>query len=436
MKAELKKLDGLSRRLQIEVPSATVNAALERMYQQVQRKAKFKGFREGKAPMSMVKTEYKSRVELDVAEEIIREYYDKALTEHSLEPINFPAIEFDGFKENEPLKFAAVFEVRPEVSLKKYKGLEVEKEKLEIKEEVVDKILEDIRKAKATIAPVIELRAAQMGDVAIIDFDGRVDGKPLAGGSAQEHMLELGAKQFIDGFEEGVVGMQPGSKKTLTLKFPEDYQAKDIAGKDVEFDVTLKEIKKKVLPELDDEFAKSMGNHTTLEDLKNEIKKDVVAGEEKRVRDDLKTRILHALVSANPFEVPQSMVKEQKEIITEDVHNRMKQDGMTDAQFEEYKAKWDADFTKSAEFVIRSSMLVNTVAREENLAASDEDFSQRLESYAKQSGIEIEKIKAFYSKPDNRSRLKFQMTEEKVVELLIKEAKVKELAKEKLAPLK
>ncbi|MBK9293451.1 MAG: trigger factor [Oligoflexia bacterium] len=436
MKAELKKLDGLSRRLQIEVPSATVNAALERMYQQVQRKAKFKGFREGKAPMSMVKTEYKSRVELDVAEEIIREYYDKALTEHSLEPINFPAIEFDGFKENEPLKFAAVFEVRPEVSLKKYKGLEVEKEKLEIKEEVVDKILEDIRKAKATIAPVIELRAAQMGDVAIIDFDGRVDGKPLAGGSAQEHMLELGAKQFIDGFEEGVVGMQPGSKKTLTLKFPEDYQAKDIAGKDVEFDVTLKEIKKKVLPELDDEFAKSMGNHTTLEDLKNEIKKDVVAGEEKRVRDDLKTRILHALVSANPFEVPQSMVKEQKEIITEDVHNRMKQDGMTDAQFEEYKAKWDADFTKSAEFVIRSSMLVNTVAREENLAASDEDFSQRLESYAKQSGIEIEKIKAFYSKPDNRSRLKFQMTEEKVVELLIKEAKVKELAKDKLAPLK
>lgn len=436
MKAELQKLDGLGRRLQIEVPADVVNAALEKMYQQVQRQAKFKGFREGKAPMNMVKTEYKGRVEGDVAEQIIREHYDKALNEHQLEPVNFPAIQFDGFKENEPLKFSATFEVRPEIKLKKYKGLEVEKEKLNITDDVVEKIIDDIRKAKATIAPVIELRPAQMGDVAIIDFDGRVDGKPLTGGSAQEHMLELGSKQFIEGFEEGIVGMTAGGKKLLTLKFPDDYQAKDIAGKAVEFDVTLKEIKKKVLPELDDEFAKSMGNHTSLADLRAEIKKDVVTGEEKRVKDDLKTRLLHSLVDANPFELPQSMVAEQKEIIIEDVKNRMSQDGMTDAQFEEYKTKWDADFTKSAEFVIRSSMLVNTVAKEANLVSTEEEFNERLEKYAKQSGIEIEKIKAFYSKPDNRSRLRFQMTEEKVIELLLKDAKVKELPKDKLQPLK
>jgi trigger factor len=431
MKSEVQKLSGLSRRLNVEVPPEVVNLALEKQYKEVQRVAKFKGFREGKAPMSLVKTEYRSKVENDVATQIIQDHYGKALDQHELDPVNYPEIEFQGLKEGEPLKFSATFEVRPDVALKQYTGLEVEKEKLEIKSEMIDTIIEDIRKSKASMVPLIELRSAQMGDVAIIDFHGKTDGHDLPGGSGQEHMLELGANQFIPGFEEGVVGMTSGQSKTISLKFPDDYHAKEIAGKNVEFAVTLKEIKKKVLPALDDEFAKTIG-HDSLELLREEIKKDVEAREEKRVRDDLKNRILHTLVEKNNFEVPKSMVAQQKAVLVNDIHNRMQSQGMAADQFDEYKQKWDSDFEKSAEFVIRSSLLISNIARKENLLSTDEEYEAKLNDYTKQSGIEIEKIRGFYAKPENKSRLRFQMTEEKVMSFLIEKAKIKEVPREKL----
>ncbi len=432
MKSDIQKLEGLSRKLQVEVPADIVNAALDKMYKEVQRKAKFAGFRPGKAPIEKVKSQYKTDVEYDVVDRIVREHYTKALDEHDIYPVSMPAIDFEPLKANEPFKFTAVFEVRPDVKLKKYKGLEVEKEILDVKDEVVDKIIEDIRSSKATIVPVIELRAAQLGDMAVIDFEGKIDGELLPGGTAKEHMLELGSKNFIEGFEEGIIGMNPGDKKTIHLKFPENYQEVAISGKPVDFEVTLKEIKKKVLPVMDDEFAKTLGNHDSVSHLRAEVKKDVTQSEEKRVKDDLKTRILQALVTANDFEVPQSMLKEQKDILIEDVHGRMKQDGMTESQFEDYKVKWDADFNKSAKFIVCSSMLVNTVAKEEKLLATPADFEERMEKYAKQSGMEIEKIKAFYAKDENKSRVMFQLTEEKVMELLIAESKIKELPKSKL----
>lgn len=426
MKSDVQKLQGLSRRLNVEIPPEVVKQALDKMYKEVQRVAKFKGFRPGKAPLELVKAEYRSKVESDVATQIIQEHYGKALDQHELDPVNFPEIEFEGLKENEPLKFSAVFEIRPAVDLKKYTGMDVEKEKLEIKPEVIDNIIEDIRKSKAKIVPLIELRSAQMGDVAIIDFHGKIDGQDLQGGSGKEHSIELGSNQFVPGFEEGLVGMSPGQTKTLHLTFPTDYHAKDVAGRPVEFTVTLKEIKKKILPELNDEFAQSIGEHKSLNHLKEEIKKDVVATEEKRIRDDLKNHVLHALVELNPFEVPQSMVAEQKGILVDDVHHRLEGQGMPHEQFEEYKKKWDADFDKSAEFVIRSSLLINAIAKKENLSSTDAEYEERVNSYAKQSGIELEKIKAFYSKPENRSRLKFQMTEEKVMNFLISKANIKE----------
>ena len=435
MKTEIQKLAGLTRKLNVEVPPDVVRAALEKMYRDVQRVAKFKGFRPGKAPLNMVKSEYKSRVESDVTTKIIEDHYSKAVSEHSLQPVNFPEIEFDGLKDGEPLKFSATFEVRPDVELKKYVGLEIEKEKFEVVPEMIDNIIQDIRKNRSVIQPMVEPRPAQMGDVSIIDFHGKVEGNDLPGGNAQEYQLELGTHQFIPGFEEGIVGMKAGETKILHLKFPEAYNAKEIAGKDVEFAVTLKEIKTKALPELDDEFAKSLGAHTSLQHLKEEITKDVKTREEKRVRDDVKNRVLNALVEKNPMQIPRSMVAEQKKMIIEDVKQRMEREGTDTDQFEEYKKKWDKDFEKSAEFVIHSSLLVNAIANKEGLQCNDEDFTKKLADYAVQSGIELEKIKGFYGKQENQSRLRFQITEEKVMAFLIENAKINELPRDKLTKI-
>lgn len=435
MKSELEKLSGLTRRLNITVPQDVVSKALEDSYKEVQRVAEFKGFRQGKAPLQMVKAEYRSKVESDVASRIIQDHFGKALDQHALSPVNYPEIEFTGLKEGEPLQFAAVFEVKPEINLGTYTGLNIEKEILEVKNETVEQIIEDIRQSKASVVPVIEDRAAQMSDMAVIDFDGQMNGKPLQGGSGKEHMLHLGAKQFIPGFEEGVVGMKPNDTKVINLKFPDDYNPKELASQNVEFTVTLKELKKKVLPELNDEFAKTMGSHESLQQLKDEIKRDITLREEKRIRDDAKQRLLHALVDSTTFDVPQSMVAEQKAVLIDDVHHRMEEQGMPHDKFEEYKKQWDADFNKSAEFVIRSSLLVSAIAKKESLIATDEDLEAKMMSYAEQSGIEIPKIKAFYAKPENRSRLKFQITEDKVMGFLMEKAKVKEVEKSKLKPL-
>ena len=432
MKSEVQKLEGLKRRLNVEVPHDVINAALEKMYKEVQRVASFKGFRPGKAPINLVKTEYKSKVENDVATQIVQEHYEKALSEHKLVPVGYPDIDLDPLTEGQNLKFTATFEVRPDVQLKKYVGLDVEREKMQVPDDAVDQILQDIRTSRAQLVPVFESRPAQMGDVAVIDFHGKVGGADLPNGSGKEHPLELGTHQFIEGFEEGIVGMSPGGNKVLNLKFPEEYHVKEIAGKDVEFTVTVHELKKKKLPELDVEFVKSIGNYETVDQLKEEIKKDVVLKEEKRINDDVKNRILHALVMNNTFEVPSSMVADQKQIIIADVKHRMESQGMPPQQFGEYVKKWDKDFDKSAEFVIRSSLLISSIAKQENLSISEEDFQARIDGYAKQSGIELEKIRAFYSKPDNRSRLRFQMTEEKVMKFLIDKAHVKEVDASKL----
>ena len=436
MKSEVEVLAGLSRRLRVEVPREIVEAELARAYREVQKEAKFQGFRPGKAPMHMVKAEYQSRIEKDVATRIIQDHYGKAIDEHSLNPVNYPEIEFEGFREGESLKFSAVFEVRPDVALKKYAGLEVAREIVNVDDKIIDGILEDLRKSKASIVPVFEDRAAALGDVAVIDFHGTIGGTDLKDGSAKEHMLELGSGQFIPGFEEGIVGMKPGDKRDIALTFPADYQNKEVAGKPVSFAVVLKEIKKKSLPALDDEFAKTIGSHETLVQLREEIKKDVLAREQKRVRDDMRNRLLHRLVELNPIQVPRSMVREQKEVLIDDVHHRMESQGMKHEEFEQYREKWDKDFEKSAEFVISSSLLVNEIAKKENLFSTEDEFNQKLADYAVQSGIEIEKIRAYYDKPEARSRLRFQMTEDKVMEFLISKAKISEVPREKLPPEK
>lgn len=432
MKVDIENISKLERKLNVEIPAEVVDATLEQYYRDVQKSAQLQGFRQGKAPMNIIKKNFKDRVERDVAGQIIRDHYVKALDELNIDPVSYPTIDYDIIEEGKPLKFTATFEIRPEVELKQYENLSVMKEKIKLPDDVVENILKNLRESKMELSPLLEDRPAQLGDVTIIDFVGKMNGVPFPGGTAQGHQLELGSNQFIPGFEEGISGMKIGQTKTISIKFPEQYHAAELAGQPVDFETTLKEIKKKVLPELTDEFAKSVGEHRDLAHLREEIEKDVRAGEEKRVRDELKNRVLKALVEANPIEVPRAMVTEQKKILIDDVHQKMERQGMGKDQFDEYTQKWDADFTKSAEFIIKSSLILDAIAKKEKLTPTDEDVEQRMENYAKQSGIELEKIKAFYGKPENRSRLKFQIMEEKVMDFLINKAKIKEVDRSEL----
>lgn len=427
MKSTVEKVSSLQRRLNIEVPQTVVANAFTKVFQGLQRQVEIKGFRKGKAPIATIKSMYGDRVSQDVAQDLIQQHYMQALTEHKLDPIGNPEFEFTDPKEENGFTFSASFDIRPDVNVKKAEGLEVEKEKYEFDEAKVTQVLDNIRGSRATLVDVLEDRPAQNGDTAIIDFEGFVDGKPLENGSGTGHNLELGTNSFIAGFEEGVVGMKVGGTKTLNLKFPDPYHSKELAGKPVEFKTKLTGLKKKQLPELNDEFLATLGGPSDLEGLKKAIRDDLEASEKKRVDDAFKNRLLKKLVKENPVEVPATLLKEQKEVLIEDFRKKMGEQGLPPDDFEDYVTKWNADFEKTAAEMIQSSFLIDAIARKENLLCKKEDLDQKFAEYAQQTGIEETRIREFYSRPEQMSRLTYQITEEKVIGHLMKSVKVKEV---------
>jgi trigger factor len=438
MKSSVEKVGSLQRKINIEVPAATVTSTYNEMLKGIQKQAAIKGFRQGKAPMATIKSLYGQKVKQDVINELVQKHYFQAVTEHKLEPVSYPEFEFDALNEDQAFNFTASFEVKPDVTIKKYEGLEVQKEKFEIGEDKITQVLENIRAARAKLVDVLEDRPAQLGDVAIIDFEGSMNGSPLENGSGKDHNLELGAKQFIEGFEEGIIGMKVGGTTTLHLKFPDPYHAANLAGQPVDFKVTLKGLKKKDLPELTDEFVADMMGKAgdtqthTVETLKKTIRDDMEQSEKKRIESDFKNRLLKALVKANPVDVPPSMLNEQKIALVNDMRKRMQEQGMGDEDFQAYVQKWDKDFESSASDMIQSGFLIDALARKLDLNWTEEDLNKKFAEYAAQTGIDEARIREFYSRPEQTNRLTYTITEDKVVEFLTKSAKVTEVSADKL----
>jgi trigger factor len=429
MKTQVEKVSNLERKLNIEVPITVVNSTFDRFFKKYQKNSDIKGFRKGKAPIDTVKGIYGDRVRQEVIQELLQVGFSKGLNEHDLSPVNYPNFEFDEVKENENFSFTAAFEVGPEVQLKQYEGLELLKEEYKFEEAEVDKILERIRTSQAKNVPVLEDRPAQVGDVSVIDFEGFIDGKPLENGSAENFNLELGAKSFIEGFEEGVIGMKVGSQKTLALKFPENYQPAELAGKAVDFKVTLKTLNKKELPELTDELVKSLGGIESLEALRNDIKKDIEQTEKRRIESEFKDNLFKKLVDLNPVDVPPSLVAQQKEGLVKDFEKRSTEQGMSKEEFEDYVAKWDKDFEKTATEILQAAYISKAVAEKHELLARKEDIENKIKEYTKTTGIEEKKVRDHFLKPEMAERFIHGITEEKVYEFILSKAKVTEVTK-------
>lgn len=432
MKSTVDKLDGLSRKINVQIPAEKVQQAFDKVYKAIQKKANIKGFRQGKAPITTIKTMYGDQVKSDVVNDLVNEGYQTALDQHQLEPIGYPKVSFEPIMEDKDFAFSAEIEVRPDVEVKTFEGLNVVKEKLEIPEDRVTSILENIRTGQAETVAVFEDRALSHGDVAAVDFSGFVNGEPLPNGTATGHELEIGTNQFIPGFEEGLVGMKIGENRTLNLKFPDGYHEASLSGAPVTFETKLTGIKKKNLPELNDELAKKVGDFNSLDDLKVRIRKDIEEGEIKRIMEDVKNRIVRALVEANPVEAPRGLVDQQKASLEEDFKGRLKQQGMGDGEFEQYKEKWGAEFEESARFMVKSTFLLDDLAEKLNLRAKPDEVEAKINEYAQQSGIEMARLNEFYAKSERRSRLMFQVTEEKVVNYLLEKAKITEVPADQL----
>lgn len=429
MKSNVEKVTSLQRKLSVAVPVGDIQTSFEKVYRDIQQEVTIKGFRKGKAPLNTIKSLYQTRVKQDVIQDLIQKHYAMALLEHKLQPLSYPEFEFDDLAEDKEFTFSAIFDIRPEIKLKNYEGLTIEKEKLDFSEKKIDDVIDNVLTSRATFETVTEKRPAKLGDFSIIDFEGTVDGAPLDNGAGTNQQLELGSKQFITGFEEGIVGMQIGEEKTLNLSFPTPYHAKELEGKSVTFKVKLNELKVKVLPELNDEFIKTTGSGVaSVEEFRKIVRADLEGTEVKRIDDAFKNRLLKALVKENPVDVPASLMKDQKKLLVEDFKKRMAQQQMDESTLTEYIAKWDKDFENTAAEMIQSSFLIDAIGQKHDLICKKEDLDRKFAEFATQTGIDEARIREFYSKEDTLSRLTYQITEENVIKKIMETVKIKEVS--------
>lgn len=427
MKSTLDTLEGLSRKLNIEVPAEKVSDTFIKMYKGIQKNATIKGFRKGKAPLSAIKSLYADRVKDDVLKELLNESYQKALEEHSLDPVSPPTIDLVNFNDQGTFTFTAQMEIRPDIELKKVEGLKVEKDKLVVAENEVEEALKNIQKNFKEYVPLFEDRPAREGDFLKLDFSGFINDQPLQGGKADNQILELGSKTFIPGFEEGLIGSKPGEEKTLHLTFPIDYHVEDLKGQNVVFQIKIKEINKQILPELNNEFAQKISpEFKTIEDLKNQIKEDIGKSKTQQIDENLRNSVLKALVQENPVEAPKTLVEEQKQRLMKDVDQRLRKQGLDDKGVQEYMMKWEADFQDSANFMVQSSFLIDKISEKHHLHAHAPDIEEKFNQMAKEFNVDVDSVRDFYKDKDKMSSLLFQIMEEKVVKYLIDKAIITE----------
>ncbi len=433
MKTEIENLSNLERKLNIHIPADQVDAEFNNAFKYLQKQVEVKGFRKGKTPLATIRSLYADKVSGDVAQNLVQNFYFKALKEHDLIPVGMPDIKFENPMEGKDFAFTAQFEVQPEIEISKVDNLEVKKEKIEITDDQVEKNIEQILENQAKMEDVVLIRELKQGDFADIDFKGIIDGAPLENGAAQGHVLEIGSDSFIPGFEEGLIGMKPGESKSLNIKFPDDYHVENLKGKPVEFQVTVNKIKEKIKPELNDEFVKNLGEHSTVDEFKSQLKKDITDGEERRAEQELKNRVFKALVAANPFEVPETLIKEQRAALVDDFKRRMQGQGIGEHEFAAYEEKWTEDFSDTANFMVRSALLIQKIAKENNLDATSEDLEAKLQEFSDQTGLDLSKVKEFYQQGQQSANLEFQITEDKTFKFLLDKAKVTEVSAEELA---
>ena len=435
MQINVESVNSIKKKLNFEIPADKVSAEVDKAYAEIRKHAAIKGFRKGKVPMSLIEKHYGDKMAEDVVKNLVGDTYPQAVAEKGLNPVSMPVIESDTLKKGEPFKYSATFEVFPEVELKEYLGLEVVKEKLALDESAVDARLKEMQERMAQLAPAPEGHAAQLGDFVTFDFKGSINGVPFEGGAAEDFQLELGSGRFIPGFEDQMVGLAAGAATTIAVTFPENYGAAELAGKPADFEILVKEVKIKELPELNDDFAKEFGEEfETLDLLKAKLAEINQAQEEARIANDLRERVFRALIEKNDLEVPESLVDRQVQMMLENTKQRLASQRMSLEMMGMTEESYKAQFRGVAKDQVKGSVIVDAVAEKESIDVTDEEFQAQLSQISAQTGQPLEKVQQLYQTNERaKESLTAQMREDKAVQFIIERAKVTEVPKAEIA---
>jgi len=417
MKVDVVSVNDVEKRMTVCISLDRVDGEIEKAYKGLKKEVKIKGFRPGKTPLAILKKHFKAQVEEDVISKLVSDSYPKALEEAKQMPVSPPKIENGVIEKGKDFTYMAVFEVKPEIDVKDYEGLELEKEKIEISDEDVDKEIETLRNSHATLKEV-EGRPVQKGDNVLVDYEGTVAGEPLPQGKQQNFPMEISEDTFLPGFSDHIIGMNKGENKAFSIDLPEDYGDENISGKKADFTLTLNEIKEKVLPELDDEFAKDLGDYKDIQELKDKFKESMLERKKQKSEGDVREKIFKVLIEKNSFDVPKKMVETQAKNMVMEMQQMFAAQGMNLGDMGQSPEQLIESYKQPAEKQVRSALLLEAIAKKENLDADESEIEAKYEELAKQVGQDV----AFVKEKVTDDMIKPQVLEKKALDLIISKA--------------
>ena len=434
MSVQVENLDKNMVKLTIEVPAEELEKAIEAAYKKQKNQISVPGFRKGKVPRVMIEKMYGVGVFYeDAANTLMQQNYPSAVDESGVDIVSRPTVDVVQIEKGKPFIFTAEVAVKPEVTLGKYMGVTVTKIDTSVSEDEVNEALEQQRNNNARTISVTD-RPVAVGDTAVIDFEGFVDGVAFEGGKGENHPLEIGSHTFIDTFEDQLVGKNAGDEVEVNVTFPEQYQAADLAGKPATFKVKINEIKTKELPELDDEFAQDVSEFDTLAEYKESLKKNLEEKKENEAKRTKEDEAVQKIIDKSKMDIPEAMIDTQCETMIEEFAQRIAQSGLSMDQYLQFSGLTVDGLKEQVRpevlSRIQASLVLEQIAKDENIEVSDEDVNAEIEKMAASYGMEADKLKEYMGDAEKDS-MKKDLAINKAVELVMSNVKERAKAKSK-----
>lgn len=431
----LKKIENNRVLMDLEIANNYLKKSLNAAYKEISKSAKIPGFRQGKIPYNIIDLNFGKDYVLNEAATIaISELYPQIVEESKIKPIDYPKIKINNLGENIPLSFEVTVEVEPEIDPPRYKGIEVTALSEDVTVDELESQINNLRNNYATLEAVEEDRQAQTGDYVIVDFSGKIDGSDFEGNSAQDYTLEIGSKTLFEDFENSIIGMKKGEHKEISLVLPPNIANKDLSGKEAQFSIDLKEIKKKILPEMDEEFLKTFGDYKNVEELKNFIAERITEQKKKARREKLISDILNNLVQNAKFDAPEPMIANRVKFYNEDLQKYLEQNKISRQDYLRTlnltEDTLNENFRKTAIKETKEYLILAAIQKseEKNIEPTEEQIKNEKEkifgSYQKEE--EIKKLKDYMDSDNGKEDIISSLRQRNLFDLFIKNAKIKE----------
>lgn len=423
MKVTVEELSPSKRALHVELPPERVADRLEATFREWGQKLQLPGFRRGRVPREIIRSRFQAEVQDEVLRVLIPDSYREALTQTALEPVGQPDVEDVHFHAGEPLRYKAVVDVKPSVTAANYRGIALEREKIEVTDQEIDRALEYLRDDNAEYVPM-EGWPALKDDLVVLDHEGTVQGKPLKGGSGTNLTVALGHEGYLPGFTEQLAGLQKGDTKRFALHVPADYPRKELAGRSIEFRVTIKEVKKRRVPELNDEFAKSVGDVDTLSELREKLRQQLLQRKTREQDSVLKRTLVDKLIQQHPIDAPEAMVEREAAAVLEELAMRLRATGGRMDGLPDDPNAVQAKAREIATRRVKESLLLEAVAKQEQLTVSDDELTAEINALAGLYRQEPAVMRRALEDPVRRAGIVGRLQERKALDFLFQHASV------------